>query len=516
MIEGGVAGSNALQLASQRRSTAERLATEAAWLERVAADLRLMATQLDDLPPAYAVLHDLTLPGSKGTVDHMVVGPGGAFLVVTRRYADAISFRDGQLWAGQHQLNGDLDTARVEATLMTQLLGSPVVPVLAFLDAVLPAAAPQAIDGVLVCSGATVTRVITRASHTLLTSPQVADVVERALPLLHSPGTVVRSVSAKGVQADPTPDPSVRPVMPHEDPRIAARASAAGRLPQPPGDDEDDPPQKRRHLALGRRRKAAEAGQPGDRADARPAPAPALVGAGVGAGAATAVGAAANPVTGAVPASAPVPAPAQQPTTPAAAPGDPGTTMLPATKNGAGGAPRPWLRSLRTVGVAIVVLSVVGVAVGVLGRTVWSNWIDGADDTAVTEPGGLTSDPGAATTLPLAGVGGEGGLAGQVPEPHFTPICPGGGAGWTLDPMWPGSLPGVVSYDVELGQMDGSWTWMGTLTGPADPSDPAPQAASLRGLPASTVWTVRLVAVDAEGGRTIGPPAQVAAPPQGC
>ena len=221
MIEGGVAGSNALQLASQRRSTAERLATEAAWLERVAADLRLMAGQLDNLPPAYAVLHDLTLPGSKGTVDHMVVGPGGAFLVVTRRYADAISFRDGHLWAGQHQLHGDLDTARVEATLMTQLLGSPVVPVLAFLDAVLPAAAPQAIDGVLVCSGATVTRVITRASHTLLTSPQVADVVERALPLLHSPGTVVRAVSAKGVSADPAPDTSVRPVMPHEDPRIA-------------------------------------------------------------------------------------------------------------------------------------------------------------------------------------------------------------------------------------------------------------------------------------------------------
>ena len=111
---------------------------------------------------------------------------------------------------------------------------------------------------------------------------------------------------------------------------------------------------------------------------------------------------------------------------------------------------------------------------------------------------------------------GEGALQGQVPEPHFTPICPGGGAGWTLDPMWPGNLPGVVSYDVELGQVDGSWTWMGTLTGPADPADPTPQAASLRGLPASTVWTVRLVAVDSEGGRTVGPPAAVAAPPQGC
>jgi len=515
VIEGGVAGSNALQLASQRRSTAERLATEAAWLERVAADLRLMAGQLDNLPPAYAVLHDLTLPGSKGTVDHMVVGPGGAFLVVTRRYADAISFRDGHLWAGQHQLHGDLDTARVEATLMTQLLGSPVVPVLAFLDAVLPAAAPQAIDGVLVCSGATVTRVITRASHTLLTSPQVADVVERALPLLHSPGTVVRAVSAKGVSADPAPDTSVRPVMPHEDPRIAMRASAGERLPQPPPDEDDEevPAGRRRHLALGRRR---QRGTP--RADAVDA----VDGAGgAGGGADAAVGAPATAAASAVaaPAAAPVPQPAAMP---AAAPrpaADPGTSMLPATRAAGDRPHRPWMRSLRTVAVAIAVLSVVGLAVGTLSHVVWSNWIDGPADTAATgatDPPGSAVDGAAVTTIPLGGVDGEGALQGQVPEPHFTPICPGGGAGWTLDPMWPGNLPGVVSYDVELGQVDGSWTWMGTLTGPADPADPTPQAASLRGLPASTVWTVRLVAVDSEGGRTVGPPAAVAAPPQGC
>ncbi|HAP75794.1 MAG TPA: hypothetical protein DCR14_06890, partial [Acidimicrobiaceae bacterium] len=177
------------------------------------------------LPPAYAVLHDVMVPGSATGVDHMVVGPGGSFLVMSRRYAEAIAYRDGQLWAGQVSLRHDVEEARLEAQRLTHIVGSPVVPLVAFLQAVMPAAAPRAIDGVLVTGGDTVVRVITRASHTLLTSPQVADVVERALPLLHSPGSVVRSVSSKGVPRDPQPDPSVHPTMPAQATSVARVAA---------------------------------------------------------------------------------------------------------------------------------------------------------------------------------------------------------------------------------------------------------------------------------------------------
>ena len=51
------------------------------------------------LPPAYALLHDLRLPGSKGNVDHLVIGPGGAFVVVIRRCPHAVEYRDGKLFA---------------------------------------------------------------------------------------------------------------------------------------------------------------------------------------------------------------------------------------------------------------------------------------------------------------------------------------------------------------------------------------------------------------------------------
>ncbi|MDO9176248.1 MAG: nuclease-related domain-containing protein, partial [Actinomycetota bacterium] len=117
MIEGGVAGGSALSQAAQRRATAERLVLEAQWLEALATDERAVAGQLAQLPPAYALLHDLKLPGSKGNIDHLVIGPGGAFVVVTRRCQEAITFRGGQLWSGDLSLRDLLDAARVESQL---------------------------------------------------------------------------------------------------------------------------------------------------------------------------------------------------------------------------------------------------------------------------------------------------------------------------------------------------------------------------------------------------------------
>ncbi len=194
MIEGGNAGGSALAQANQRRATADRLIAEATWLERVANDERQMAAQLLNLPTAYSILHDLRVPGSKGNIDHVVVGPGGAFLVVTRRYAQSISYKADQLFAGDTSLRGDLDSARVESQLLTQTLGTPVVPVIGLLGSVLPATVPQQLAGVLICAGDNVARVITRSPHTLLTPTKVADAAERAMPLLNTPGSSTRTM----------------------------------------------------------------------------------------------------------------------------------------------------------------------------------------------------------------------------------------------------------------------------------------------------------------------------------
>jgi hypothetical protein len=173
-----------------------------------------MALSLAALPPSYALLHDLRLPGSKGNIDHLVIGPGGAFVVVIRSCSEKIEYRDGQLWTGEQSLRDVLTAAQVESQLLTQSLRTPVVAVVALLDVVLPAATPPKVDGVLVCSGDLVVRVVTRGSHTLLPPHQVAELTERALPLLHDGRSFPRTESALGVRAETSPDLSVSPMVP--------------------------------------------------------------------------------------------------------------------------------------------------------------------------------------------------------------------------------------------------------------------------------------------------------------
>ena len=203
VIEGGVPGGSARDHAGQRRLTADRLTLEANWLETIAADQNRMREVLIKLPAAYAVLHDLSVPGSKGTIDHVVVGPGGAFIVVSRRYGEHIDFRDGQLWAGDRSMQSVLEGARAESEVMTRTLATPVVPVLALLDTLLPAATPGVVDGVLVTSEDYVVRVITRGAHTLLGPDKVHDITQRALPMLHTAESEPRVDPGPGGHADP-------------------------------------------------------------------------------------------------------------------------------------------------------------------------------------------------------------------------------------------------------------------------------------------------------------------------
>lgn len=234
VIEGGVPGGSARYHAGQRRATADRLTLEANWLETIAADQATMREVLMGLPVAYTVLHDLNVPGSKGTIDHVVVGPGGAFIVVSRRYGEHIDYRDGQLWAGDRSMRSVLDGARVESELMTQSLATPVVPVLALLDTMLPAATPGVVDGVLVTSDENVVRVITRAAHTLLGPDKVHDITQRALPMLHTPGTVARAEGSAGVRVETAPDRGLRLPVPEPLPPPPASLATAALATLPP------------------------------------------------------------------------------------------------------------------------------------------------------------------------------------------------------------------------------------------------------------------------------------------
>ncbi|MFM2079197.1 MAG: hypothetical protein RJA49_3087, partial [Actinomycetota bacterium] len=222
MIEGGVAGGSAQSLAAERRANAERLLSEATRLEATATDERWMANQLAELPASYTILHDLTLPGGRGKVDHVVVGPGGAFLVLTRRVDGPLSFQHDQLYAGAASLKPALDGARVEAQALTQSLGTPVVPVIGLLGTVVQESVPGAIDGVLVTAAEQMARVVSRGSHTLLPSTKVTEVADRAMPLLATPGARPRGGP---VAAVPSPPP------------LPAAALAAAAVPDAPPAD---------------------------------------------------------------------------------------------------------------------------------------------------------------------------------------------------------------------------------------------------------------------------------------
>ena len=405
MIEGGLAGGSAFQQAAQRRATAGRLHAEAEWLEALAADERAMALQLATLPPAYALLHDLRLPGSKGNVDHLVIGPGGVFVVVIRRCEHTVEYRDDQLWADSQSLGDVLAAAEVESQLLTQILRTPVVGVVALLDATLPAAMPSKVAGVFVCTGELVGRIITRGSHTLLPPHQVAELTERALPLLHSPATVPRTESALGVPAEPSPDMSVMPMVP----------------PQAPTKP------RFRHTV------------------------PAL-----------------------------------------------------ATHEKSG-----RTRSMRFVGVALVVMCVLAVAFGSLVSTIWGdsdNDVDKGEAAAprttvavtIAEDTGQLPTP-STTTTPVA-----------PPAVGFTATCPAPGGGWQLTPIWPGDVPGLVRYDVEVQNLDSSWRPLEAIVAAQSPW------TSLSSQPANAAYMVRVTAVVAGSANVVSDPTVIAAPATVC
>ena len=103
---------------------------EAEWLDSVAADERDTAAQLQQLSTAHSILHDLKIEGVQGNIDHLVIGPGGAFVVVTRRFGESLSVNGETLLVGERSLQAELDGITNVASRLAQQLGTAVVPVI--------------------------------------------------------------------------------------------------------------------------------------------------------------------------------------------------------------------------------------------------------------------------------------------------------------------------------------------------------------------------------------------------
>ena len=89
----------------------------------------------------WVVLHDLAVPGSRANLDHLVIGPGGVFVVDSKHYRGRLQLDpSGRLWHGRYPLTAVLRAVSFEADRAAQVLADPqvVVPIVAVHGAQVP------------------------------------------------------------------------------------------------------------------------------------------------------------------------------------------------------------------------------------------------------------------------------------------------------------------------------------------------------------------------------------------
>jgi hypothetical protein len=113
-----------------------------AW-RRGAAGERRTARLLGPLErQGWVVLHDLAIPGSRANIDHLVIGPGGVFMIDSKQYRGRLQLdRFGRLWHGRYPLAPVLRSVEFQADQAAQVLTDPdvvVVPIVAVHGAQVP------------------------------------------------------------------------------------------------------------------------------------------------------------------------------------------------------------------------------------------------------------------------------------------------------------------------------------------------------------------------------------------
>jgi hypothetical protein len=105
-----------------------------AW-RRGAAGERRTARLLGPLQgQGWVVLHDLAVPGSPANIDHLVIGPGGVFVIDSKQYRARLQLDfSGRLWHGRYPLAPILHAVSLEADQAAQVLTDPGVAVLPIL-----------------------------------------------------------------------------------------------------------------------------------------------------------------------------------------------------------------------------------------------------------------------------------------------------------------------------------------------------------------------------------------------
>jgi Nuclease-related domain len=90
----------------------------------------------------WAVLHDLAVPRSQANIDHLVIGPGGVFVIDSKQYRGRLRLDpSGRLWHGRYPLAPALRAVSFEADQAALVVTDPdvvVVPIVAVHGAQVP------------------------------------------------------------------------------------------------------------------------------------------------------------------------------------------------------------------------------------------------------------------------------------------------------------------------------------------------------------------------------------------
>jgi hypothetical protein len=136
----------------------------------------------------WAVLHDLAVPGSRANMDHLVIGPGGVFVIDSKLYRGRFQLdSSGRLWHGRYPLAPALRAVSFGADQAAQVMPDPGVVVLPIV-AVHGAQVPWGkifIDGVPVVPARRLPSML-RALPAVLGPVRIADLANQARVRFHA------------------------------------------------------------------------------------------------------------------------------------------------------------------------------------------------------------------------------------------------------------------------------------------------------------------------------------------
>ncbi|WP_374457309.1 nuclease-related domain-containing protein [Nocardioides sp.] len=155
------AGESAYDVARRQREKAERLQKSAALWEQGAEGEVAVARALEALPEGWVALHDLAWPGrQRANLDHVVVGPGGVFIVDAKNWTGRIEVRD-QVLLQNGRPREQAVTSVVEADIALQKVLPGAIPCRSVLCFVGEQPLTDTSWNVLICSTQNLTDVLT-------------------------------------------------------------------------------------------------------------------------------------------------------------------------------------------------------------------------------------------------------------------------------------------------------------------------------------------------------------------